>query len=349
MATTMQLTDPLREVRVAVREGRFREAASALGALPGLVREAPEWHLLSAMTAWRLGAYRDSRDAALEARARFRARGDADGEMRAENVAAAGAFGLGHLTAAEEEWSRARELARGLKDDLTVARCSNNLGNISLYLARHDAAHGFYRLARAGFERLGFAHGVAETWINTAIAWRDLGNFDEAAAAADSALEAAERTGSRRLLAEALSGRGAAMAALGDRVLGRMLVERGLALAREDGDRLAEADALRTLASIDHAAGRTADAERISQLALAVAEALGHPWMVAEIQRERGTLLWDAPTRRTEAAACFAAAAAAFEQLGSTPRAERMRERAKASQVRSSPLPPGSSASPSQA
>jgi tetratricopeptide (TPR) repeat protein len=348
MATTMQLTDPLREVRVAVREGRFREAASALGALPGLVREAPEWHLLSAMTAWRLGAYRDSRDAALEARARFRARGDADGEMRAENVAAAGAFGLGHLMAAEEEWSRARELARALRDDLMVARCSNNLGAISLYLARHDAAHGFYRLARAGFERLGFAHGVAETWINTAIAWRDLGRFEEAASAADQALGAAEHAASARLVAEALSNRGEAMAAMGDPALGRTQVERALALAREEGDRLAEPDILRILANIARAEGALADAVRIGRQALEAATALGHPWTIAEVQRDLGDALLAAGDRAA-AVEAYEQAARAFDRLGSTPRAERMRQRAKASQVRSSPLPPGSSASPSQA
>jgi tetratricopeptide (TPR) repeat protein len=328
MGTMQTLSDPLRTVRAAVRDGRFQEAAAALAAVPEVLKEGAEWYLLSAMTAWRLGDYAGSRLAALEARARFRARGDTDGEMRADNVAAAGAFGLGDLAAAEDEWSRVRELARRLRDDLMVARCANNLGNISLYLARHDAAHGFYRLARAGFERLGFTHGVAETWINTAITWRDMRRFADAAAAADAALEAAAAVGAPRLVAEALSSRGEAMAELGDMALARTQVERGLALARQERDRLAEHDALRILANIARMEGRPDEAVRVARQALAVALAVGHPWTIAEVQRDLGAA-HQALGQRAEASHAFEAAAEAFEKLGATPRADRMRERAR--------------------
>ncbi|MDH3495595.1 MAG: tetratricopeptide repeat protein [Gemmatimonadota bacterium] len=323
------LSDPLRFARLAVRAGHFRDAASALTELPPTVRGAPEWHLLSAMTAWRLGNFEESRRHALEARARFRAVGDADGEMRAENVAAAGGFGLGQLHEAEEGFTRARQLARQLGDDLLMARCSNNLGNIALYLARHEQAHGFYRLARAGFERLGFDYGVAETWINTSIAWRDVGQFEEAAAASDQALDAAERAEAPRLIAEALSTRGEAMAAKGDHALGRLQVERALMLARQEGDRLAEADALRILATIARATGAHEEAEGLAHRALEVATAVRHPWGIAEIQREIGEM-FRALGRHAEAVERFTAAATAFQQLGATPRADRMRERAEA-------------------
>jgi tetratricopeptide (TPR) repeat protein len=321
------MNDPFRTVRDAVREGRFQDAAAALTAMAESLREGAEWHLLSAMTAWRQGDYAASRRAALEARSRFRARGDTDGEMRAEHVAAAGAFGLGDLAAAEEEWSRVRELARRLRDDLMVARCANNLGNISLYLARHDAAHGFYRLARAGFEQLGFIHGVAETWINTAITWRDLRHFEDAAASADAALEAASAAGAPRLVAEALSSRGEAMAELGDMALGRTQVERGLALARREGDRLAEPDALRILANIARLDGQPAQAVRIASLALEAAQAVGHPWTIGEVQRDLGSA-YLALGKRADAVRAFEAAAAAFDRLGAIPRANQMRAKA---------------------
>jgi tetratricopeptide (TPR) repeat protein len=322
------LTDPLRLVRDAVRAGRFQQAAAALAVLPESVRDGAEWHLLSAMTAWRLGDYAASRQAALEARSRFRARGDTDGEMRADHVAAAGAFGLGDLATADEEWSRVRELARRLKDDLMMARCANNLGNIALYLARHDSAHGFYRLARSGFERLGFTHGVAETWINTAITWRDLRHFDDAVAAADAALETAAAARAPRLVAEALSSRGEALAELGDVALGRTQVERGLALARQEGDRLAEPDALRILANIARLEGQPAVALRLGLEALDVAESLGHPWTIAEVQRDLAAA-YLALKKRADAARAFEAAGAAFDRLGALPRADRMRARAK--------------------
>jgi tetratricopeptide (TPR) repeat protein len=322
------LSDPLRAVRDAVREGRYQEAAAALAGVPEPARDGADWYLLSAMAAWRLGDYAGSRRAALEARARFRVRGDADGEMRAENVAAAGAFGLGDLSTAEDEWSRVRELARALRDDLMQARCANNLGNIALFLARHDAAHGFYQLARSGFERLGFTHGVAETWINTAITWTDVGRFGPSAEAADAALGAAEASGSARLVAEALSSRGEAVAGLGDHALARTQVERALALARQEGDRLAQPDALRILATIALRERRLDQALALAAEALELAAAVGLPWSVAKVQRDLGEVL-SAAGRRSEAARAFEAAAEAFDRLGAGPRADRMRARAR--------------------
>jgi tetratricopeptide (TPR) repeat protein len=289
--------------------------------MPSDLRGGPEWFLLSGMASWRLGDFTTSRYQALAAQARYRARGDADGEMRALNVAAAGAFALGALDEAEEGFHRALDLARELGDELMVARCSNNLGNICLYLGRHDAAHGFYRVARAGFERLGFEHGAAETWINTAITWRDLDRHDEALRAADRALEIAERAGARRLLAEALANRGAALAALGDRALGRAQIERGVELARTEGDRLAEADALAMLATLATASGAHDDAERLGREALAIAEEVHHLWTIAEIQRQRARH-YRAAGRATDAAAAYSAAEQAFRALGSIPRAE---------------------------
>ena len=318
------LSDPLRAAREAVRSGRFQDAAITLAELPPEVRESAEWYLLSAMVSWRLGSFAASQAEALAARDRYRTRGDADGEMRATNVAAAGAFGLGSLSDAEEGFHRALQLARELGDPLMAARCSNNLGNVALYLAQHDTALSFYRIARAGFERLGFAYGVAETWINAAITWRDLGRAQDALGAADHALDAAERAEAPRLMAEALANRGAALATLGDRTLGQVQVERALRIARQEGDRFAEADVLRLLAVIRQAGGDLDAAIGLAHEALEVAAALGHPWTTAEIQRDLGRF-YRSVGRDDEAATAFGAAEDAFRVLGSVPRAEAMR------------------------
>ncbi len=315
------VTDPLRHARAAVRTGRFQDAAAVLAELPPEVREGAEWYLLSAMVSWRLGHFDASRGEALTARELYRARGDSDGEMRAVNVAAAGAFGLGRLPEAEEEFHQALQLARELRDDLMVARCSNNLGNVALYLARHDEAHGFYRVARAGFERLGFDHGVAETWINTAITWRDMGRHEAALQAADDALEFAEAARAPRLIGEALANRGAALAALGDPALGRFQVVRGLTLVRAEQDRFAEPDLLRILGTIALTEGDRDAALRLGREALALADELRHPWTTAEVQRDLART-YRALARESEARRSYAAAADAFRALGSAPRAE---------------------------
>jgi tetratricopeptide (TPR) repeat protein len=151
-----QFDDPLREPRRAVAEGRFTDAIQLLDRMPPALRTTPDGRLLAAMSDWRLGAFARSQTAALEARDGFRLRGDSDGEMRAENVAAAGAFALGDLSAAERGFDRAMELAERLLDDLTLARCAVNLGNIAYYRDQTERALSCYRLAPAQFERPGF-------------------------------------------------------------------------------------------------------------------------------------------------------------------------------------------------
>lgn len=321
------LHDPLRAARAAVREGRFQDAAIVLAELPPAVRDGAEWHLLAAMVAWRLGDFAASRDTARHAEQLYRERGDADGEMRAVNVAAAGAFGMGLLNEAEEGFHRAMQLARQTHDRLMLARCANNLGNVALYLAQHAGALSFYRVARAGFERLGFHPGAAETWINAAIALRDDQHHDEALRAAEHAMDAAERAAQPRLVAEALANRGAALAALGDTAMGKAQVERGLELARLEGDRFAEADLLRILATIALSERDVHAAIEWAEAALAVADTLGHPWSTAEIQRDLGRIL-RAAGRTHDALAAFAAAEAAFRALGSVPRAEAVQREA---------------------
>ena len=317
------LADPLREARRAVHSGRFQNAAGLLDSADAAARDGAEWQLLSAMTAWRLGRFAPSRAAAVAARNAYRTAGDADGEMRSENVAAAGAFALGDLEEAERGFSRALLLARRLGDGLLGARGANNLGNVAFYLARHDEAMSYYRLANAEFERLAFPHGLAETWINLGFVSRDLKDMRGALDAAERALDAAERAGQPRLVAQALVSRGEAQAALGDAALGRAQVERGLAMARAEADRLAEAEALRVLSGIARDAGDLAGAERLGRDALAVATAMNHPWTIAEVQRDLGGV-YAAGNRAAEASGAYGAAADHFLRLGSVPRAERM-------------------------
>ena len=313
------LHDPLRAARRAVRAGHFRDAAVALAELPESERDGAEWQLLSAMVSWRLGDVAASREQAERALFLYRERGDGDGEMRAVNVAAAGAFGLGRLEEAEEGFLRAMHLARELDDRLMLARCANNLGNIALYVAQHDVALSFYRVARAGFERLAFHHGADAAAGGQHISTDRQEKIE--------AVDAAERAAQPRLLAEALANRGAALAALGDLAMGRAQVERGLDLARVEGDRFAEADLLRILATIAHAEGNVGTAIEHAQAALAVAATLRHPWSTAEIQRDLGRI-YRAQGRTADAATAYAAAETAFRELGSVPRAEAMRREA---------------------
>lgn len=324
---TTTLDDPLKTARRAVHAGQFRDAWDELARQPDPVRRSAEWYLLAAMARWRLGEFGPSRAAALQARDAYRSLGDVDGEMRAENVAAAGAFALGSLAEAERGFARALQLAERVSDELMMARCANNLGNVAFYLGDDSVALGYYRLAGARFEHVGHRHGLAETLINTGLVWRDLDRLAESQEAAERALEVAEVIANRRLLAQALAMRGEALGLAGDLPLGRAQVQRALGLAREQEDRLAEVEGLNFWGNLEREARSYERAEQLERQALALATSLPHPWTVAEVQRDLGEL-YQRAGRPSDAARAFEAAAAAYQQLGAGSRAERVRARA---------------------
>jgi tetratricopeptide (TPR) repeat protein len=318
--------DPLREARLAVFGGRFQQGWNALRTLPAEVRGSPEGLLLAAMATWRLGEFERSRTAALQARDGFRSRGDSDGEMRAENVAAAGAFALGDLAEAERGFNRALSLADDLADDLMIARCANNLGNVAYYLARMETALSFYRLAIANFEKLAFWTGLAEGWLNSAIVLHDRGDFDASREAGERAIAAAERSGDGRILGQALAARSETDIALGDLALAKVLAERALTLAQTHDHVVGEADARRVLAVLARHRAEPTVALQLATQALEIAKQVRDPWRTAEILEEIGTI--HATIGRTgDAIAAYDAAAHAFRELGAEVRAAAMRER----------------------
>ncbi len=318
--------DPLRTTRQAVNDGRFREAIRELAQLPDEVRRAPEAQLLSAMAAWRLGEFSRSYATALEARDGFRTRGDVDGEMRAENVAAAGAFALGDLAAADRGFTRALELADELSDDLMIARCANNLGNVAYYRAHHETALSFYRLATANFQKLASWKGLAEVQLNSSLVLHEAGDLRGSKDAGERAVDAAERSGDQRVLGQALAARSETDAALGDLALARALAERARALASEHEHVVGEADALRILSVIARLTGDPHTGAALGRQALVIAERVNDPWRRGEVQRDLGEL-YVSVGRTADAAAAFAEAARAFGELGAEVRAAQMRER----------------------
>jgi tetratricopeptide (TPR) repeat protein len=141
----------------------------------------PEWHLLMAMASWRLGNFAESHEAAESALTGFRARGDADGEMRARNVAAAGSFAMGKLAEARRGFAWALALAQQFSDKLMMARCANNLGNVAYYRGDDREALRHYSHAASLFEQVGSFHGTAEAWHNTGVVLRERGEYEAAA------------------------------------------------------------------------------------------------------------------------------------------------------------------------
>lgn len=321
------LGDPLRSARHAVLGGAFRRGWEELDRAPAAAHATPEWLLLAAMARWRLGDFPWARSAAAQARDRFRAMGDTDGEMRAENVAAAGAFAVGDLDEAERGFQRALSLAKEVDDPLMAARCANNLGNVAFYRANHAAALSYYRRAIAGFERVAFWKGLAEGWLNTAVTLTDANALEDSRDAADRAVGMAEHAADRRILAQALIACGEADLALGDVELARARAEQAGQLAASEEDALTQADALRLLADAHRAAGDLGRALELASEAWQTVAVVQHPWTHAEVQRDLAEI-FVALGQRDEAGRAFQRAAESFERLGATQRARAMRRRA---------------------
>ncbi len=112
----------------------------------------------------------------------------------------------------------------------------------------------------------------------------------------------------------------------GDHAIAIAQLGLALKLAREHGDRLAEAEALRVLAEAERAAHRPARALTHLEEARTIVRELGHPWATAEVERDLGALY--RTLDRTGAAADAFRAAQAFAELGATSRAHAMRQRA---------------------
>ena len=88
MKISPRLEDPLREARLAVHRGRFREAVDRLTALGNRLESTPEWLLLMSMARWRLGDFSASHRLADYARIEYRSRGGASGSAILRSVAA---------------------------------------------------------------------------------------------------------------------------------------------------------------------------------------------------------------------------------------------------------------------
>ena len=315
--------DVLRYARRSVNEGRFREAITQLTEVEAWMATSAEWQLLMAMASWRVGNFERSHSAANGALSGYRSRGDADGEMRALNVAAAGHFALGALAEAEEDFGRALELARRFDDRLMMARCENNLGSVAYYLDRWPEALRHYENAAGLFGRVGSLHGEAQAAHNIGVVFREQGDLPSARRFSDRALEAAERLGDGRAIGWSLAGRGETDALKGDLPLARAKLDRALTLARQCDDRLTEIECLRVQAFIARGEGDLDRSIVLSRDALSLAERVGHPWFVAKANHQLAESLL-ANEQVTEAADAFLKAADAFTSLGSTQRGSAM-------------------------
>ena len=315
------------------RTRRAGELAAA-GAWPEVVRllesvgagttGPSELQLLRAEALTRVGDARGAREWLREIIPALVARADRAAHRRALNLLGAACFYLGELEEAADAFAAALEMASVAEDHLIFARATNNLGMIANLRGHHEAALGHYRLAVPTYQRLGQRRGVAESYHNIAITYRDLGKLDEADEYERRAIDYASEGTAPRVAAMGMIGRAEIALRRGDPQFARGTSERAAAELGRLHDPVNEADAWRLAATAAAALGRAGEADAAFERALSIARAGGHALIEAETLRDRA----QASLRRrlrAEARSDAEAATRLFERLGASSEVERLR------------------------
>jgi tetratricopeptide (TPR) repeat protein len=207
----------LLELQELSRQGRYREVAERITALPsGVAESRSPLALLAAEALGRLGEHEGAGHWAARANELARSQRDTPTELRAVHLQGAIAWQRGALEEAERSFHRVLELARAIQDVAAEARAFNNLGILQNLRGEPAKALATYQLALAAYQQAGNLRGIAETHTNLEISWLAMGNARRARDAADEAVRLAREVGDATLVAVALVARAEANLALGD-------------------------------------------------------------------------------------------------------------------------------------
>ena len=253
---------------------------------------------------------------------------------RAVNLLGVSCFRVGDLDQAAEAFTAALELATEASDSLTIARASNNLGMIANMRGHCELALSYYRRAIPTYQRNGHAQGLAETYHNIAITFRDLEQLDEADAHEQRTIAYASAGQVPRLVVMGHIGRGEIALRRGDPELAIATAQHAVRELGQLRDPLNEADAWRLLACALCQADRLDDSREAFARALSLARTHGHVFNEAETLRDR-MRLWVRMLQRSSALNDGAASLALFRRLGATREVEALTRRIK--EVRGAP------------
>jgi tetratricopeptide (TPR) repeat protein len=213
---------------------------------------------------WRLGYELYTLAGELSSRA-----GDRSGEAQAQNNLGVLAQHLGDFEAAEQAYARSLALRRELGDRLAEAESLSNLGGLAHARGRVQEAEATYQQALAIRQQLGNQQGEATILSNLGLLASERGQLGEAQDLLNRSLALGGPT------AAVLSNLGGVAEAQGHAAEAHALFERALRLARETGDRSAEATALDNLGNVARALGGLSEAAVSLEQALAIRRGQG--------------------------------------------------------------------------
>lgn len=315
----------LSEARFRVANGTWDEVRALLSSREAEARQHPELvALLAEAYLWT----HSPREACgwLESTAyELHRAGDRVALRKATNLEGVAHFALGELDEAERAFYSAFALGRMDGDDLLLARALNNLGLIANIRGKHPEALAFYRMAIPSYQRLGQPRGLAETYHNLAITYRDLGDTQRAEDCERRAMEFARQASNDRLVAMAQLGLADLRLLQGDAAFAEAGARRGAEVFASIGDAEGEANALRVVGVAATALGKHEVAGEALERAVALASAQGYALVEAESRRASAQLA----LARGDVQGARAAAHAAleiFERLKSASDTSALRE-----------------------
>lgn len=323
---TLSLDDPvLQQARSRAGDGAWREVADLLAPYSAPVAERPDRVTLYAEALIRCGEPQRARACLQEATPVFAGGAHRSAYRTALNLLGAASFAVGALDEAQAAWDRALELAQEGDDALLIARATNNLGAIAnLRGAMHDALR-LYNLAVPVYQRLGEQRGLAETFHNLAMTYRDLGDLSRSDEYEQRAMSHARDAGWPRLTIMAQVGRAEVALRRGDFPLAAVTAVRAADAAAAEGDDATRADALRCAGEARTGLGNPSEARQLLDAAATHAAAAHHALIAAEVLLASAALAvrtGDASRARRDAED----AATAFAELGARREHERARE-----------------------
>ena len=255
----------------------------------------------------------------------LRRAGDRVAVRKATNLTGVARFELGELDDAEHAFREAFTLGRLDGDDLLLARATNNLGLIANVRGAHAEAIALYRMAIPSYQRLGQPRGLAETYHNLAITFRDLGDLERAEDSEWRAMEFGRQASDDRLVAMAETGLAELQLLRGDAAIAEARARRAAVAFAQLGDAQGEANALRIVGVAATALEKYATATEALDRAVSLASERGYVLVEGEARQARAQLALargDLAGARSDAKAAIEI----FERLGSTSEAWTLRE-----------------------
>jgi tetratricopeptide (TPR) repeat protein len=277
-------TAPLATARAQARNGAWGEVLALLTSVADGPRE-PEQVTLVGEALLRTARPREAETWLRRALPEVERSGDWIARRRAVNLWGVALFELGQLDDADLAFRRALELGQQEDDPLLVARATNNLGQIANVRGRRVDAIALYQLALPAYQRLGNVRGLAESYHNMAISYRDLGELERADECEQRAIEFARTVPVARVAAVARIGRAEVALRRGDTAVARVAALRGATECLGLGDPVGTADGLRVLGLACIAARKYDDAASALERALGFAAHHANPGLHAETLR----------------------------------------------------------------